>query len=159
MYRIHQDLICVRGRHPWLVTARTTAVSLTNTSYVYRAHPAQVHGSLRAELNVADRPLEERSSLQAASRVANAGLPRHLHGVGSRPFRSRQAVHRRALPVAGRLPVHALVRPRHIDVPVDHGEGHRLQAAGSRAGGCGDDVEDRVGGDHRVRVDGGEPGH
>ncbi len=56
MYRIHQDLIGLRRRHPWLVTARTTTVSLTNTSYVYRARAAQGDNSLQVELDVTDGP-------------------------------------------------------------------------------------------------------
>lgn len=34
-HRLHQDLISLRRRHPWLTTARTTAVELTNTTYSY----------------------------------------------------------------------------------------------------------------------------
>ncbi|OIQ86396.1 neopullulanase [mine drainage metagenome] len=56
MYRIHQELIGLRRRHPWLVTAQTTTVSLTNTSYVYEARAAQGDGWLRVELDVADGP-------------------------------------------------------------------------------------------------------
>jgi len=56
MYRIHQELIGLRRRHPWLVTARSTTVSLTNTSYVYEARAAQGDGWLRVELDVADGP-------------------------------------------------------------------------------------------------------
>ena len=56
MYRIHQELIGMRRRHPWLVTARTTTVSLTNTTYVYLARAAQGDGWLRVELDVVDGP-------------------------------------------------------------------------------------------------------
>lgn len=34
--RLHQYLIGLRRRHPWLYTATTTALTLTNTQYVYR---------------------------------------------------------------------------------------------------------------------------
>ncbi|MEV3925382.1 alpha-amylase family protein [Actinomadura coerulea] len=34
-HRLHQDLIGVRRRHPWLVRARTTAATLTNTAFSY----------------------------------------------------------------------------------------------------------------------------
>jgi glycosidase len=56
MYRIHQDLIGLRRRQPWLVTARTTTVSLTNASYAYVVHAAQGEGSLRVELDITDGP-------------------------------------------------------------------------------------------------------
>ncbi|OBK78696.1 alpha-amylase family protein [Mycobacterium sp. 1274761.0] len=36
IYRLHQYLIGLRRRHPWLHTARTSSVALTNTGYVYR---------------------------------------------------------------------------------------------------------------------------
>jgi cyclomaltodextrinase len=36
-YRLHQDLIGTRRRHPWLHRARTEVVHLTNTELVYRA--------------------------------------------------------------------------------------------------------------------------
>lgn len=34
-HQLHQDLISLRRRHPWLTTARTQAVTLTNTAYTY----------------------------------------------------------------------------------------------------------------------------
>lgn len=36
-YRLHQDLIGVRRRHPWLVGARSRTVQLDNERFVYRA--------------------------------------------------------------------------------------------------------------------------
>jgi glycosidase len=39
MLRHVQRLVGLRRRHPWLVTARTTTLELTNTRYVYRAEP------------------------------------------------------------------------------------------------------------------------
>jgi cyclomaltodextrinase len=36
IYRLHQYLIGLRRRHPWLHTARTAAAKLSNTQYVYR---------------------------------------------------------------------------------------------------------------------------
>jgi glycosidase len=55
-YRLHQDLIGLRRRHPWLVRARTTVTTLTNTTMVYTA----AHGDegVTVALNTADRPAE-----------------------------------------------------------------------------------------------------
>ena len=52
VFRLHQYLIGLRRRHPWLHTARTSALRLTNTQYVYQAR----HGSdtLVVALNVDD---------------------------------------------------------------------------------------------------------
>lgn len=36
IYRAHQELIGLRRRHPWLVTATTTALAVQNTTYTYR---------------------------------------------------------------------------------------------------------------------------
>lgn len=40
-HRLHQDLISLRRRHPWLTTARTETTALTNTSYSYDAVGAE----------------------------------------------------------------------------------------------------------------------
>jgi cyclomaltodextrinase len=37
IYRLHQDLIGLRRRHPWLHTARTRPLHLTNEQFVYEA--------------------------------------------------------------------------------------------------------------------------
>ena len=52
VFRLHQYLIGLRRRHPWLHIARTSALRLTNTQYVYQAR----HGSdtLVVALNVDD---------------------------------------------------------------------------------------------------------
>lgn len=54
-FRLHQHLIGLRRRHPWLHHARTTALHLTNGQYVYRTSAAE--GSLVVALNVDDKPL------------------------------------------------------------------------------------------------------
>ena len=56
MYRVHQDLLGLRRRHPWLVDARTETVSLTNTHYVYVARAERGPQSLRVELDVTGSP-------------------------------------------------------------------------------------------------------
>ena len=52
MYRVHQDLIGLRRRHPWLVHARTEKVELTTNRYVYVARAQDGEGSLTVELDV-----------------------------------------------------------------------------------------------------------
>lgn len=55
-FRLHQHLIGLRRRHPWLHHARTTALHLTNGQYVYRTTADE--GSLVVALNVDDAPLQ-----------------------------------------------------------------------------------------------------
>ncbi|AGB23617.1 glycosidase [Mycobacterium sp. JS623] len=55
IYRLHQYLIGLRRRHPWLHTARTTKLQLTNRQYVYETrNGADV---LLVALNIDDAPL------------------------------------------------------------------------------------------------------
>jgi glycosidase len=55
IFRLHQYLIGLRRRHPWLHTARTSPLKLTNTRYVYATrNGADV---LVVALNVDDAPL------------------------------------------------------------------------------------------------------
>ncbi|HEY5856851.1 MAG TPA: alpha-amylase family protein [Aldersonia sp.] len=62
--RVHQDLIGLRRRHPWLVTARTEQTSLSNTRYTYRAHAADGAEALEVELDVED---EARAVVRSAA--------------------------------------------------------------------------------------------
>jgi cyclomaltodextrinase / maltogenic alpha-amylase / neopullulanase len=50
VYRLHQDLIGLRRRHPWLHTARSKVSTLTNTTMVYEAGDR-----LTVALSIADR--------------------------------------------------------------------------------------------------------
>ncbi|MHA3021428.1 alpha-amylase family glycosyl hydrolase [Mycobacterium sp. BMJ-28] len=52
--RLHQYLIGLRRRHPWLHTARTEAVQVDNTGYVYRTQGSD--GELTVALNVSNEP-------------------------------------------------------------------------------------------------------
>jgi len=54
-FRLHQHLIGLRRRHPWLYRARTSALHLTNGQYVYRT--SSEDGALLVALNVDDAPL------------------------------------------------------------------------------------------------------
>ncbi|WP_460530518.1 alpha-amylase family protein [Flindersiella endophytica] len=55
-YRLHQDLIGLRRRLPWLVEARTTTAELSNTAIAYVSSDGEHR--LVAALNVADEPAE-----------------------------------------------------------------------------------------------------
>jgi cyclomaltodextrinase len=59
-YRLHQDLIGLRRRHPWLHRARTTIVELTNRHMVYDA--TEGGHRLRILLNLADTELRHDST-------------------------------------------------------------------------------------------------
>jgi glycosidase len=56
VFRLHQHLISVRRRHPWLHTARTTALKLTNRQYVYESRGGD--DALVVALNIDDAPLK-----------------------------------------------------------------------------------------------------
>ena len=53
--RLHQDLIGLRRRHPWMHRARTTRVALTNTTFVYEVRDGD--DVLLVALNLGDEPL------------------------------------------------------------------------------------------------------
>ncbi len=55
VFRLHQYLIGLRRRHPWLHTARTSPLRLTNTQYVYETRNGS--SALLVALNVDDAPL------------------------------------------------------------------------------------------------------
>jgi glycosidase len=55
IYRLHQDLIGMRRRHPWLHTARTRTVELANTHFIYEAFYEEHR--LLVTLNLADAPV------------------------------------------------------------------------------------------------------
>jgi cyclomaltodextrinase len=54
-YRLHQELIGLRRRHPWLTHARSRMIALHNTDLIYEAS----HGDNRlwVALNLADTPV------------------------------------------------------------------------------------------------------
>jgi glycosidase len=55
VFRLHQYLIGLRRRHPWLHTARTSALHLTNSQYVYETRDGS--NVLVVALNIDDAPL------------------------------------------------------------------------------------------------------
>jgi hypothetical protein len=55
VFRLHQYLIGLRRRHPWLHAARTSPLRLSNTQYVYQARNGP--DALVVALNVDAEPL------------------------------------------------------------------------------------------------------
>ncbi|MDH6247957.1 alpha-amylase family protein [Mycobacterium sp. OTB74] len=74
--RLHQHLIGVRRRHPWLHAARSRTVTLDNQQYVYRA---EADGQrLLVALNISDRALYVSlvdAGLPSGRVVAGSGAP------------------------------------------------------------------------------------
>ena len=56
MYRMHQALIALRRRNPWLLDARVEKDVLENKRFVYRSVAADGHTHLRVELSVEREP-------------------------------------------------------------------------------------------------------
>jgi hypothetical protein len=55
VWELHQYLIGLRRRHPWLHTARTSALRLNNKHFVYRVQ--RNDDALLVALNIDDEPL------------------------------------------------------------------------------------------------------
>ncbi|HYO01093.1 MAG TPA: alpha-amylase family glycosyl hydrolase [Mycobacterium sp.] len=75
-FRLHQHLIGLRRRHPWLHDARSSALHLANRQYVYRT--TSDAGSLVVALNVDDEPLQKPLSefgIGSARIAAGSGVP------------------------------------------------------------------------------------
>ncbi len=78
IFRLHQYLIGLRRRHPWLHFARTSAVKLANTQYVYQTRCDS--DALLVALNVDDEPMPLSLSefgLGDGHIVAGSGAPPH----------------------------------------------------------------------------------
>lgn len=76
LFRSHQHLIGLRRRHPWLHTARTTPLGVTNTGYVYSTRSGD--DALVVALNVDDATLSvtlTEFGLTRAEVVAGSGAP------------------------------------------------------------------------------------
>ncbi|HET9564721.1 MAG TPA: alpha-amylase family glycosyl hydrolase, partial [Mycobacterium sp.] len=76
VFRLHQYLIGLRRRHPWLHTARTSASKVTNTQYVYQARCDS--DALLVALNIDDRPMTlllSEFGLADGRIVAGSGAP------------------------------------------------------------------------------------
>lgn len=68
-YRLHQELVALRRRNPWLHTARTEQLHLTNTQFAYRS--SAEGGSLVVALNLdatpAGIPVDQVSRVEAGA--------------------------------------------------------------------------------------------
>lgn len=76
VFRLHQYLIGLRRRHPWLHTATTSALRLTNRQYVYQARSGS--DALLVALNIDDAPLHvslPELGFGAGEVVAGSGAP------------------------------------------------------------------------------------
>lgn len=76
IFRLHQFLIGLRRRHPWLHTARTTPLRVTNRGYVYRTGSGAE--SLLVALNTDDAPMPValgELGVGAGRIVAGSGAP------------------------------------------------------------------------------------
>lgn len=76
IFRAHQHLIGLRRRHPWLHTARTTPLRVTNQGYVYVTRCGDE--SLIVALNVDGEPMMLSLSelgFDAAQVMAGSGVP------------------------------------------------------------------------------------
>ncbi|NMM97811.1 alpha-amylase family protein [Bifidobacterium olomucense] len=56
VYRLHQALIALRRRHPWLLDARTEMLELKNKRFVYRSHSVTGVESITVELDITGTP-------------------------------------------------------------------------------------------------------
>lgn len=56
IYRLHQSLIALRRRNPWLLDARTEALALENRKFTYRSASADGTRSLTVSLDVEGAP-------------------------------------------------------------------------------------------------------
>ncbi|MCB0929506.1 MAG: alpha-amylase family protein [Mycolicibacterium insubricum] len=77
MFALHQYLIGLRRRHPWLHTARTGVVALENRQYLYRSAGGDGE-QLFVALNIADEPMPIRAAdagMAALRVIAGAGAP------------------------------------------------------------------------------------
>jgi cyclomaltodextrinase len=71
LWRLHQYLIGVRRRYPWLHAASTTALRLDNRQYVYQTRCGD--DALLVALNVDDAPLQ--LEISPAEVIAGSGAP------------------------------------------------------------------------------------
>jgi glycosidase len=57
VYRLHQDLIALRRRHPWLVRARTRVLHLENEALAYECAGPAGDAGVAVLLNISDAPV------------------------------------------------------------------------------------------------------
>ncbi len=72
-HEVHQRLIGLRRRHPWLVHARTTVEHITNTTLALRSIPRDRGAGLVLLLSVDDKP--QRFPAELAGEVVESATP------------------------------------------------------------------------------------
>jgi cyclomaltodextrinase / maltogenic alpha-amylase / neopullulanase len=72
-WSLHQYLIGLRRRHPWLYGASTSALRLDNKQYVYLSRNGEQ--ALIIALNIDDKPLRMRLDSGSAEVIAGSGAP------------------------------------------------------------------------------------
>ncbi|WP_034271187.1 alpha-amylase family protein [Actinospica robiniae] len=70
IYRLHQDLIGLRRRHPWLLRAQLRTLHLENLVFGYEVADPEGTGRLAVLLNLSDAPHE--FGLESAKRLAGS---------------------------------------------------------------------------------------
>jgi cyclomaltodextrinase len=73
VYRLHQDLIGLRRRHPWLASAQTEMLHLANSALAYRIADPGSGAALVVLLNVADQPFSFPLDLSQGRQVLGSG--------------------------------------------------------------------------------------
>jgi cyclomaltodextrinase / maltogenic alpha-amylase / neopullulanase len=73
VYRLHQDLIGLRRRNPWLLTAAAEVLHLDNRSFAYRVREQGGGPGLAVLLNVGEDPVTFPVDLPGAKRVLGSG--------------------------------------------------------------------------------------
>jgi cyclomaltodextrinase / maltogenic alpha-amylase / neopullulanase len=74
IYRLHQELIGLRRRHPWLHRARSRVVEIRNTDVVFEV--SQGEDRLWVALNLADTPIERSIPAVAVRLAGNIAIDR-----------------------------------------------------------------------------------
>ena len=74
VWALHQYLIGLRRRHPWLHAASTTAVRLDNRHYVYETRCGD--DALLVALNIDDKPLRLAVSELGTTRASRSSADR-----------------------------------------------------------------------------------
>jgi cyclomaltodextrinase len=72
IYRLHQNMIGLRRRHPWLHRARSHTLSLTNTQFVYECFDGDQR--ITVALNLGDDPLTVRDADKLAKLAGSDGV-------------------------------------------------------------------------------------
>jgi cyclomaltodextrinase len=75
VYRMHQQLVAVRRRHPWLAHAHTKVLHLTNRTLAMQSTPRDGEDGLTVLLNLGDTPCRFPLDVGHARFAASSGEP------------------------------------------------------------------------------------